>query len=122
MSLIKWEGLLDPENLFEETPELEMSGWDLATDVYEQNGNLMVEIQVPGIDPDTYEISLEDGTLKVEGKREKKTEVEDQNYHRKEIHRGHFVRRVELPEGEYDESGISSTQEEGVLKISVPKK
>lgn len=119
--LIKWENLLQPDTLFDELPSLDMTGWDLATDVYKKDGDAVVEMQLPGIPPDSYDISLDENTLTIKGERKKETEVEDEDYYRKEIQRGHFERNVQLPEGMYDESGITTSQEDGVLKIRVPK-
>lgn len=121
MDLIKWDSLLDIDSLFENLPPLNVTGWDLATDIYEKDGQVIVEMQLPGIDPDTYEISLDGGMLRVKGERKKETETEDKSYYRKEIQRGHFERSVMLPKGEYNASEILTTKEDGVLKITVPK-
>ncbi len=119
MKLFHWEKLLDTDGLFDEPPEYNLTGWDLATDVYKKDGSVMVEMQLPGIDPDTYNISLEDNTLNVKGERKEKKEVEDENYFRREIHRGGFERTVMLPEGNYDKQSITTDTENGVLKISI---
>lgn len=120
MDLIKWDSLL-PKNLFEDFPSIDMTGWDLAMDVYEQDGNLIVEMQVPGVEADSYDVSIKDGKLHVNGSRDKKTEIEDQNYYRKEIHRGHFERTVTLPPGDFKEDEIHVSHENGTIKISIPK-
>lgn len=121
MSLIKWDSLLDVENLFEETPLLESVGWDLAADVYEEGGDVIVEMQMPGIEADAYELSLEGSTLKVSGKREKETETADQEYFRKEIQKGSFERSIDLPEKDLKADEMRAVLQDGTLKIRIPK-
>lgn len=121
MDLIKWDSLLDASASFEGMPDMSMTGWDLATDVYVEDGTIAVDMQLPGIQPDTYEIKLEDGSLVVTGARSKETETQDQDYYRKEIRRGNFERRVSLPEGNYDTTNMTSSTENGMLKVRIPK-
>jgi HSP20 family molecular chaperone IbpA len=123
MDSISWDSLIPTEDLFDDGFDLKPSqiGWDLATDVNEADDSVIVEIQLPGIKPDTYDIKLDDGCLVVSGKREESSETTDQNSFRQEIKRGSFVRRIPLPEGAYDASGITTAHENGTLKISLPK-
>lgn len=123
MFLIKWDSLLPIDDLFaDEKPGLDAIGWDLAADVYEDDDNLYVDIQLPGIKPDTYEISFREDMLHVEGKRETETETSDDNFYRKEIQRGSFERNIKLPDVEINEAEAKATHENGVLKIAIPKK
>lgn len=121
MDIITWESPLSVANLFEDMPSLDLVGWDLATDVYEEEGNVVVKMQLPGIEADKYDVSIEDGMLVVKGSRDKETVTEDKNYYRKEIHRGNFERRVRLPEVSLATDKLSTSKEDGVLKISIPK-
>lgn len=122
MQLITWESLLPVRDLFGDMiPSLDMTGFDLATDVYEKDGGVAVEMQLPGITPDTYDIKVEDGMLVVSGKREKKTEVEEKNYYRKEIQRGSFERRVSLPDMKLKTDDLRPQVENGTLKLFIPK-
>jgi HSP20 family protein len=91
-----------------------------AVDMYEDKNNLIVETQLAGIDPDKVEISIENDVLCIKGKSEKKSEVEDKNYYRKEIRHGSFYRSVPLPTHVQGDKA-SATAEDGVLKISIPK-
>lgn len=122
MNIITWESPLTIANIFEDMPSLDLVGWDLAADVYEEEGNVIVKMQLPGIEADKYDVSVEDGMLVVKGSRDKETVTEDKNYYRKEIHRGNFERRVKLPEAGLATDKLSTSKEDGVLKVSIPKK
>jgi HSP20 family protein len=95
-------------------------GWDLAVDVYEKNGNAIAEMNLPGIDPDKIEISVEDDYLTVKGSREEKKETEEKDYYSKEIKRGSFERTVKLPFS-VKKDKADAEYKDGVLKIVFPK-
>ena len=59
--------------------------------------------------------------LVVKGSRDKETITEDKNYYRKEIQRGNFERQVALPDEPLATDKLSTSKEDGVLKISIPK-
>jgi len=96
------------------------AGFMPAVDVYEDENNVIVETQLAGVDPEKVDISIENDVLTIKGESEKKSEVEDKNYYRKEIRRGSFYRSVPLP-AHVDKTQASAIAEDGVLKISIPK-
>lgn len=91
-----------------------------AIDMYEDKDNVIVEAQLAGIDPDKVDISIENDILTIKGESEKKSEVDEKNYYRKEIRRGGFYRSIQLPTHVSGEKA-SAVAEDGVLRISVPK-
>ena len=95
-------------------------GFTPAIDMYEDKDNVIVETQLGGIDPEKVDISIENNVLTIKGESEKKSEVEDKNYYRKEIRRGSFYRSIPLPT-KVDGDKASAMNEEGILKIIVPK-
>jgi HSP20 family protein len=97
------------------------AGFVPAVDVYEDKENLIVETQLAGIDPDKVSIAIENDVLTIKGESEKKSEVEDKNYYRKEIRRGSFFRSIALPT-HVDGDKASAITTEGILKISIPKR
>jgi HSP20 family protein len=128
MALIKWSPFLDIEP-FEEMDKLMsewpgrgrgQSGFTPAIDMYEDKDNVVIETQLAGIDPEKVSISIENDVLCIKGESEKKSEVEDKNYYRKEIRRGSFYRSVQLP-AHVTGDEAKANAEDGVLKITVPK-
>jgi HSP20 family protein len=94
--------------------------WDLATDVYEEKGNLIVKMHVSDISPDKLDITLDGRDLTICGSRKSEKEIEKGDYYQKEISTGEFERMVYLPSDVKGEEA-SATYKEGVLKIVLPK-
>ena len=126
MSIIKWTPFLEPfegmEKILSDWPALRggQSGFTPAIDVYEDDNNVIVETQLAGIDPEKVNVSIENDVLSIKGESEKKSEVEDKNYYRKEIRRGSFYRSVALPAHVLGDKA-SADAIDGVLKIMIPK-
>lgn len=127
MSLIKWTPFFqefdDMDKVMDSmlpTVTGRQFGFTPALDMYEDKDNLVVEAQLGGIDPDLVDVSIENNVLTIKGQSEKKSEVEDKNYYRKEIRRGAFYRSIPLPT-KVDGDKATAINEDGVLKISIPK-
>ena len=88
--------------------------------VYEDKDNIIVETQLAGISPDDVSISIENNTLYIKGESEKKSEIDEKNYYRKEIRRGSFYRSIPLPT-KVSGDDAKAIADDGVLKITIPK-
>lgn len=123
MSIIKWRPMLDPFqeiDKFLEDWKAPAQGFVPALDVYQDKDNVVVETQLPGIDKNNVNISVENDVLTIEGSSEQKSEVDDKNYYRQEVRRGSFHRAVALPVSVNGE-GSKAEYKDGVLKITIPK-
>ncbi len=127
MSLIKWTPFLsefdDMDKMMESMlPAVRGNqfGYTPAVDMYEDKDNIIVETQLGGIDSEKVDISIENNVLTIKGESEKKSEVEDKNYYRKEIRRGAFYRSIPLPT-KVDGEKAQAVNEDGMLKITIPK-
>ena len=89
-------------------------------DVYEDEHNITLKIEVPGIDEKDIDVRIENHTLTVHGERKFEKEEKEENYHRVERRYGEFRRVVLLP-ATVDKEKISAEYKEGVLKIEVVK-
>ena len=116
MRLVRYSPFMEP---FEEW-EKEMQGFAPALDVYEDKDNIIIEAPLPKIDPEKININIEDNVLSISGASEKKTEVDDKNYYRKEVRAGSFNRSVALPAA-VEGDRAKAEYEDGILKITVPK-
>ncbi|OGZ41748.1 MAG: hypothetical protein A3C80_02955 [Candidatus Ryanbacteria bacterium RIFCSPHIGHO2_02_FULL_45_43] len=124
MAIIPWDPFRDMDRFFDESFSLipmTKLGLNLAVDVYEEGKNIVAEMQLPGIDPEKVNISVEDGYLVVSGSREEEKEKKEKHYYSKEIRRGSFERAVRLPSAVVADKA-EATYENGVLKVTVPKK
>jgi len=90
-------------------------------DIYETDENLVLKAELPGINPDSVEIRVEDNTLYLKGERKFEKEVKEQNYHRVERSYGAFTRTFSLP-GSIDADKVAANFKDGVLTLTMPKK
>ena len=96
------------------------STWLPALDVWETDDELVLAVDLPGIEEKDVTIEVDDGVLTVTGQRERRVEVKDEHFARFERRYGTFSRSVTLPAG-IDESTIKAAFDGGVLQIHVPK-
>jgi HSP20 family protein len=94
--------------------------WTPAVDIHEEDSRYMLTADIPGVNRNDVEITLEDGVLTVKGERKSETEVAEEGYRRRERIYGTFVRQFNLPDT-VDTANISAKAEDGVLKIEIPK-
>ncbi len=79
-----------------------------------------VDIDLPGINKEDVDISVDKNVLTISGKRETKEEVKEEDYYRIESHYGSFSRSFTLPE-KVDVENIRAASDNGVLEIIIPK-
>jgi len=122
--LVPWRPFLDNvddfDKMFDNFGMKAPVGFSPAVDVYEKGKEIILEMPIPQIKPENVEISIENDILTIQGKMEKKSEVDDKNYYRREVRQGAFFRQIPLPSRVIGEKA-SANYENGILKISVPK-
>lgn len=92
-----------------------------AVDVLAREENLVVRVELPGVDPTKdVRVAVENGELVIKGERRHEEEVEEGTYYRMEGSFGAFERRLPIPEG-IDEGAITATYQDGVLEVVVPE-
>jgi HSP20 family protein len=97
------------------------SGWMPAVDIKEEDERFVISVDVPGVDPEQIEITMEHGTLTIRGERKLETQEEgEKSYRRVERLHGAFYRRFSLPDTA-DAEKISAKGQNGVLEIVIPK-
>jgi len=91
-----------------------------AINLTEGGDNLYVRAELPGVNPESLDISVIEGKLIIRG--ERKIEEEDQktSYHRRERESGIFRRTISLPM-KVDSGKVSASIKKGVLTITLPK-
>jgi len=90
-------------------------------DVYEDEHNVTLKIEVPGIDEKDIDVRIENNTLTVHGERKFEKEEKEENYRRVERQYGSFTRTFTLPTT-VDGEKVEANYDKGVLKIHLPKK
>ncbi len=89
-------------------------------DIVEEENEIKVTAQVPGIKPEDIDIEVDDNTLVINAETVEKEETTEGNVHRKEIISGKFFRRVPLPT-EVEGEKAKASFENGLLKVTIPK-
>ncbi|ASY58217.1 Hsp20/alpha crystallin family protein [Sinorhizobium sp. CCBAU 05631] len=89
-----------------------------TVEIEENDNEIRVTAEVPGIDPDDVEVLLDDGVLTLRG--EKKSETEDNGRRFTERYYGRFERRLALG-GQVDENKVAATFRNGLLSVTLPK-
>ena len=97
-----------------------VADWVPAVDIKEDDKQFTLWADLPGVNIDDVEVTMEHGTLSIQGKREHETSEERNGYRRVERTSGRFLRRFGLPDSA-DEAGISARCRDGVLEIVIPK-
>jgi HSP20 family protein len=97
-----------------------VSDWLPAVDVREEDSRFVIHADLPGVDPEDIEVSMEDGVLTIKGERHAESEEDQHGYRRFERVSGSFLRRFSLPDTA-DDSEISASTRHGVLEITIPK-
>lgn len=89
------------------------------TDVYSHDGDMVVRVELPGIDPEKdVKVTLVNGMLDIKGERKQEKEIREEGYVRRESIYGAFERQIRLPEGT-KESDIKADYKDGVLEVVV---
>jgi HSP20 family protein len=97
--------------------DLERSDWYPAADVYEDETEYTVAVDVPGIDRATLDISVDDNRLTIKGTRRETNMTQ----HRGECPRGNFLRSFSIP-ASVDHTNIKADYKDGVLHVHLPKR
>jgi HSP20 family protein len=95
--------------------------WSPAVDIYETDGEIVVQAELPGMDRKDISLHLENNVLTIRGDRQFKKETKEDNYHRIERSYGAFSRSFSIPTT-VDEDKIRADYKDGVLKVALPKK
>jgi len=92
-----------------------------AVDVYEDEQSLTLKLEVPGLNEEDINVTLENNTLTVSGERKFEKEEKEENFHRIERRYGSFTRAFRLP-NTVDSEKVEAGYDKGVLKITLAKR
>jgi HSP20 family protein len=111
------------ESYSPEGPEEALSTTSFAppVDIYEDEHNITLKMEAPGIDEKDIDVRIEGNTLNVRGERKLEKDEKEENYRRIERQYGCFTRSFTLPSS-VDSAQVSAHFDKGVLKINLAKK
>ena len=92
----------------------------LNIDLIETENEYQIHADLPGVNPDDLDISIENDTLTIKGERKQKHEEKTDTAHRVERSYGKVQRSIRLPKNA-DQKNVTANHENGVLTVAFPK-
>ena len=89
-------------------------------DVIDREQEILVRVELPGVEKKDLEVNLSGQILTIKGKSHREEKEHEGEYFRSEISRGAFQRTMRLPE-EVEEKGIKAGFKDGMLEVRLPK-
>jgi HSP20 family protein len=137
MSLIHWEPLkeintlrqrmnrlfdemIHPEQTHGIFPKLEKLTWHPAVELKEADKDIIVKIQVPGIDAKDLDIQVSENTIAVAGEYQEEKTSDSEGFYRSEFSYGKFQRIIPLPVNVKHEQ-VKAEVKHGVVTLTLPK-
>jgi HSP20 family protein len=97
-----------------------MGTWSPAVDMFEKDDTVVIKAELPGLDKKDVSLDLQNGVLTLKGERKYENEVKEENYYRREMSCGKFIRSFTLP-ADVDADKIKAKFQNGLLTVEVPK-
>jgi HSP20 family protein len=92
-----------------------------SANVIENDKAYMIELAAPGMKKNDFEVNVDKGYLTINSEKETETEDKGENYTRQEFNYNKFSRSFLLPDL-VDTDKIKAKYEDGILRLSIPKK
>jgi HSP20 family protein len=131
MDLENWKPFKDFSNLreevnkvfdrvFKEKPEGFQDLSNIPLDLSETSDSAIVRIEVPGVEPGDFELSMTGDVLTIRGEKKRGREEAPETYHQTERNYGTFSRSVRIPVSVQVDK-IKASYKNGVLQVTLPK-
>lgn len=135
MSIVRYDPFRDLRTLQEEVNRLftgnmarafddegiARGSWNPNVDIYENKDHIVLEAELPGMNREDFDLSVENNIITLRGERHFEKKDETDNYHRVERAYGTFTRSFTLPNTVSGE-GANAEYRNGVLRVVLPKK
>jgi HSP20 family protein len=101
--------------------DLMRGAWSPQVDIFENQNEIVLEAELPGMKPEDVNISIENNVLTIHGERKFEKKDDKDNFHRVERSYGSFTRSFTLPPTVKSENAQAEF-ENGVLRLSLAKR
>lgn len=95
--------------------------WVPAMNVKETDDHFELEIAAPGFNKKDFDVSIDNGILKIQAENKEEMEKKEDDYTRKEFNYNSFYRSFTLPENVNADEMIDATYKRGILKLVLNK-
>ncbi len=137
MSIIKWQPLeeLDAlrhqinrlfDNIGHEElglglfPKMQETHWIPAIELQETETDLVLKVQVPGIEPEKLDVQVSENAVFLTGEYQEQKKANDKGFMKSEFHYGQFKRVIPLPLA-IQRDHVQAAMVDGLLTITMPK-
>lgn len=100
--------------------DVAMGLWYPSVDMFEKDDKLVIRAELPGLEKKDLNLEIKDGVLTLKGERKYDNEVKEENFYRREMSYGKFIRSFTLP-AEVEADKITAEFQNGLLTVEVPK-
>jgi HSP20 family protein len=134
MNVVKYDPFRDLRNLQDEMnrlfsgtfsrgsqDEILRGAWSPSVDIYEGKNKIVLEAELPGMNAEDVNISIENNIITIGGERRFEKKDETDNYHRVERSYGSFTRSFSLPPTVSSENAQAEFVN-GVLRLTLAKR
>jgi len=97
-----------------------MAGWSPSVDVYENDREIVVKAEVPGVEPEDLDVTCTEDALVIRGESRREEDRDEGGWHRSERRIGRFERQIPLPPGARPDDAQANFRN-GVLELRIPK-
>ena len=101
------------------SPDWPAGGYEVPTEVFHTDNNLVIRMDLPGVDPREVEVTVQENVLLINGSRRFPFEAEEIRFVRRGTFYGDFTQRVSLGKG-LDVEAIKAGYDNGVLQLTIP--
>jgi HSP20 family protein len=95
-------------------------GWAPAVNMTEDEKEIRVTAELPGMDEKDIEVDFSHNTLTIRGEKKEEEKEENQNFYRMERRYGSFQRQIDVPR-EVEADKVEAEFKKGVLTVHLPK-
>ncbi len=135
MSVVRYDPFRDLRGLQEEVNRLfstnlsrafgdegiARGAWTPSVDIYENKNQIVLEAELPGMNREDFDLTIENNVLTLRGERRFEKRSEADNYHRVERAYGSFSRSFTLPQTVSAENAAAEYKN-GVLRVTLHKR
>ena len=94
-------------------------GFNVPTDVFHTDDRLIIRMELPGVDPDDVDVTIQENVLLINGSRKFPFDADKVRFVRRGTFYGDFTQKVALGKG-LNVEGIGANYENGVLEVTIP--